>query len=156
MEGTKYAAGLTLKEENYLNFKNKFETVVKKQIDPKLLTPEIEIDTELNFTEIDGKFYRILKQFAPFGPKNRAPVFLTTQVYDTGFAKTVGADNSHLKCCFQQKNSTLKFNAIGFGLGNKLSLLTEKKTVKIVYAIDENVWNNQVSLQLRIKDILPE
>ena len=154
--GHKYAAGLTLKEENYINFKNKFEEVVKEQIDPKLLTPEIEIDLELNFDEIDDRFYRILKQFAPFGPKNRAPVFMTTQVYDTGYAKTVGADDNHLKCTFKQNNNNRKFNAIGFGLGNKLSVLTDKKPVKIAYSIDENEWNNKVSLQIRIKDIVAE
>ena len=151
--GHKYAAGLTLTEENYPKFKSKFEQVVKTQIDPKLLSPEIEIDQTLGFHQIDAKFYRILNQFAPFGPMNRAPVFMTKNVVDTGYAKTVGADDKHLKCHFKCPQSGIKFAGIGFNLGHKLVLLQNQALVNIVYNLDENEWNGTVSLQLRIKDI---
>ena len=151
--GHMYAAGLTLTEANYPKFKQKFETVVKNQIDPKLLTPEIEIDMELDFDQIDEKFYRILKQFAPFGPGNKAPVFTSSNIKDTGYAKTVGGDNTHLKCCFKSSKSPIKFAGIGFGLGEKISLLTNQQPVSIAYNIDENEWNGNVSLQFRIKDL---
>lgn len=153
--GHKYAAGLTLTEDNYLNFKQKFEEVVTSQITTKLLTPELSIDAELNFSEIDDKFNRILKQFAPFGPENLAPVFLTKNTIDSGYAKTVGADDKHLKCFMKQTNSSGQFGGIGFNLGNKIDLFKEK-SVSVAYNLDENEWNGKCTLQLRIKDIKPE
>ena len=149
--GHKYAAGLTLTPENYPKFKTKFEEVVKNSIDPKLLTPEIKIDTQISFDAITPNFNAVLKQFAPFGPENRAPVFMTEKVNDTGYAKCVGADESHLKCAFT--DSQKQFNAIGFNLGSKLPIIDNKNTVSIVYNLDENEWNGNVSLQLRLKDI---
>jgi len=151
--GHMYAAGLTLTEENYPNFKEKFENVVKEQIDPKLLIPEIEVDMELDFDQIDEKFHRILKQFEPFGPGNMSPTFISSNVTDTGYAKTVGADNTHLKCCFKSSNSAKKFAAIGFGNGDKIELLKNNNPVSVAYNIDENEWNGNISLQFRIKDI---
>lgn len=153
--GHKYAAGLTLKEENYLKFKEKFEEVVRKKITKEQLTPEIPIDLELNFDDITPKFYRILKQFAPFGPQNLAPVFTTKNVTDTGFAKTVGADHKHLKCYLKQASQKQQFSGIGFGLGEKLPML-QADNAQIAYVIEENEWNGKCDLQLRIKDIKPE
>jgi len=153
--GHMYAAGLTLTEENYPKFKQKFEEVVNEQIDIKLLTPILEIDTELNFSEIDEKFYRILKQFAPFGPQNLAPIFLTKKVKDSGYAKTVGADDKHLKCFMKQQHTQNQFGGIGFNVGDKLNLLKETENVSIAYCLEENEWNGKCSLQLRIKDIKP-
>ena len=153
--GHKYAAGLTLEEENYSNFKQKFEEVVSSQITPKQLTPEITVDMELNFDEIDAKFYRILKQFAPFGPENFAPVFITKNVTDSGYAKTVGADDKHLKCFLKQTNQNNQFGGIGFNLGKKLPLINDQLTA-VAYCLDENEWNGKCSLQLRIKDIKPQ
>ena len=92
--GHMYAAGLTLKEENYQAFKAAFEAEVSKTLPTQLKTPEIKIDSEINFESITPKFYRILKQFAPFGPQNLAPVFMTSGVYDTGYGKGVGEDQT--------------------------------------------------------------
>ncbi len=151
--GHKYAAGLTLKEEHYDNFKAKFESVVAEQIDPKLLTPEIEIDLELNFSDINPKFYRILKQFAPFGPENRSPVFMTSGVVDSGYARGVGEDEKHLKAAFRQEEDMQPIGAIGFNLGDKITALHNQQSVDVVYALDENEWQGNVSLQLRLKDM---
>ena len=154
--GHMYAAGLTLTEENYPKFKQKFEEVVSEQIDEKMLTPELAIDAILDFSEIDEKFYRILKQFAPFGPKNLAPVFLTKKVKDSGYAKTVGVDGKHLKCFIKQQNTQNQFGGIGFNIGDKLNLFSETESVSIAYNLEENEWNGKCSLQLRIKDIKPD
>jgi len=151
--GHKYAAGLTLLEAEYENFKRKFEEVVSKTIDRQLLTPEIAIDTELNFHEITPKFYRILKQFAPFGPGNMSPVFLTRNLTDTGFGKCVGADKNHLKCQVKQEGSNIKFDVIGFNLGEKLNLIEQGKKFDAVYSLDENTWNGNTTIQLKLKDI---
>ncbi len=150
--GHKYAAGLTLKEEQYELFKNKFEEVVATTIDKRLLTPEIMIDAKMELDQITPKFFRILKQFAPFGPGNMAPVFMTENVKDTGFAKCVGADEKHLKCKMQKNG--LAIGGIGFNLGAKFDLISKNQNVKVAYNIDENEWNGTVSLQLKLKDII--
>lgn len=150
--GHKYAAGLTLLEEQFETFKQQFEKVVAETIDPQLLTPEIHIDAELELEEITPKFYRILKQFAPFGPGNMAPVFMTRGVVDTGYGKGVGEKEKHLKIAVT-KNGSQPIGCIGFGLGDKIALIKGRQQFDIVYVIEENEWNGQVNLQLRIKDI---
>ncbi len=150
--GHKYAAGLTLKKEKYEDFKQAFEEVVAKTIDKNLLVPEIAADIEINLSEITPKFYRVLKQFAPFGPNNMAPVFLTENLTDTGYGKCVGEDKTHLRLTATQSKSN-RIVAIGFGLGDKLELISNKKPFKAVYSVDENEWQGNVSLQLKLKDI---
>ena len=151
--GHKYAAGLTLSETQYEGFKNKFEEVVSSSIDDRLLIPEILIDSTLELEEITPKFYRILRQFAPFGPGNMAPVFMTKNLIDTGYGKCVGASDDHLKCTVTQMKSAVQIGAIGFNLGDKCSLITNKKTFSAAYSLDLNEWNGNVSIQLRLKDI---
>ncbi|HAH56181.1 MAG TPA: single-stranded-DNA-specific exonuclease RecJ [Flavobacterium sp.] len=150
--GHKYAAGMTLLAENYQLFKEAFEKVVEETIHPDMLTPEITIDAEINLTNITPKLTRILKQFEPFGPQNMTPVFLTKNINDTGYVQRLGANEEHLKLFVRQNNSE-GMAAIGFGLGNKMELTTNKKPFEAVYCIDENEWNGKTSVQLRLKDI---
>lgn len=150
--GHKYAAGLTIKKENYEAFKQAFEDTVSKTIDRNLLTPEIKIDAQINLADITPKFYRILKQFAPFGPGNMIPVFMTTHVRDTGYGKCVGEDDKHLRVTLSQPGAP-NVVGIGFGLGDKYNLISDKKLINAVYSIDENHWNGNVSLQLKLRDI---
>jgi len=152
--GHMYAAGLTIKEENYPAFKVAFEAEVLATLPAHLKTPEIKIDADINFESITPKFYRILKQFAPFGPQNMAPVFMTDAVLDTGYGKCVGEDQTHLRVTLAQ-NSGPKMVGIGFGLGEHLPILKNKTPFKVVYSIDENEWNGRVSLQLKLKGIKP-
>ncbi|AXT62018.1 single-stranded-DNA-specific exonuclease RecJ [Aquimarina sp. AD10] len=149
--GHKYAAGLTLLEEQYEAFKQKFEEVVSSTIDTALLTPEIAIDAAIEFEQITPKFFRILKQFGPFGPGNMTPVFMTEGVKDTGYGKCVGEDDKHLKCKIQKNG--IAIGTIGFGLGNKHKIIASKQDFKAAFTIDENEWNGVVSLQLKLKDI---
>jgi single-stranded-DNA-specific exonuclease len=153
--GHMYAAGMTLKAENYAAFKEAFEAQVQKTIHPEQLVPEVEIDAEINFSDITPKLCRILKQFEPFGPMNMTPVFLTKNVIDTGYAKKLGQEEEHLKLFVKQPQSpeTGGIPAIGFGLGNKIELTTNQKPFQIAYCIDENEWNGTVSTQLRLKSI---
>ena len=150
--GHMYAAGMTLKEENYSLFKEAFEKQVQKTIHPDLLIPEIEIDAEIDFADITPKLTRILKQFEPFGPLNMTPVFLTKNIKDTGYAKKLGEDDAHLKL-FVKQNGSEGIPAIGFGLGSKMELTTNQKPFEAVYCIDENEWNGKISIQLRLKNI---
>jgi single-stranded-DNA-specific exonuclease len=150
--GHMYAAGMTLKEENYSTFKEAFEKQVQETIHPDMLIPEIEIDSEIDFADITPKLTRILKQFEPFGPQNMTPVFLTKNVKDTGYAKKLGGEDEHLKLFVKQNNSE-GISAIGFGLGKKIDLTTNQKVFEAVYCIDENEWNGKISIQLRLKNI---
>ena len=150
--GHKYAAGLTLLPEQFSAFKERFESVVKNTIDKKLLTPEITIDTELDLNEITPKFFRVLKQFAPFGPGNMTPVFMTQNLTDNGWSKQVGKDNKHLRLVVKQGNSQT-LSGIGFDLGEHYELVKNKTPFKAVYSLDENEWNGQTSIQLRLRDL---
>lgn len=149
--GHKYAAGLTIEESSYHAFKSAFETQVASTINSEHLEPEVRIDLVLNLNDITPKFYRLIKQLAPFGPQNMTPVFLVQGVKDAGWAKTVGNDDSHLKATFQADG--VRFGAIGFGLGDKLPLLQNSGLVDIAFCLDENHWQGKTSLQLRLKDI---
>jgi single-stranded-DNA-specific exonuclease len=152
--GHMYAAGMTLKEENYLAFKEAFEKVVEQTIHPDLLIPEVSIDAEINFTDINERLMRLLHQFEPFGPQNMTPVFMTKNVIDTGYGKTIGQDDEHLKLFVKQNNSE-GIGVIGFGFGNQLPITKNHQPIAICYCIDENEFNGTVSLQLRLKDIKP-
>ena len=148
--GHMYAAGMTLKPENYQKFKEAFEKIVQKTILPEQLVPEIAIDAEIDFVDITPKLTRILKQFEPFGPLNMTPVFYSKNIKDTGYGKPIGKENEHLKLYVKQKNSE-GIPAIGFNLGNKLEIT--KKPFDAVYTIAENEFNGKIDLQLMLKDI---
>jgi len=150
--GHMYAAGMTLKAENYEAFKNAFEKVVQETMNPELRTPEMEIDAEIDFSEITPKLVRILKQFEPFGPQNMTPVFATQNVMDTGYPKYMGANEEHLRLFVKQQHSE-GFAAIGFNLAHKKNVIANRNLFQMAYCIDENEWNGQISLQLRLKDI---
>jgi single-stranded-DNA-specific exonuclease len=150
--GHKYAAGMTLKEENYEAFKAAFEKEVRNTISPELLIPEIEIDAEINLSDITPKLIRVLNQFEPFGPENMTPVFMTKNLKDTGYPKLLGKEEEHLKLFVKQENSE-GFGAIAFFLGNKLNQISNQKPFDAVYCIDENEFKGSVTVQLRIKDL---
>jgi single-stranded-DNA-specific exonuclease len=149
--GHKFAAGLTMEEANVEAFIQKFEEIVSATITEESLTPEVEIDAEIDLAEITPKFYDVLKQFAPFGPGNMNPVFLTRGVRDRGYGRIVGS--THLKLDVQQDNPNLFFNAIAFGQGHYAENVAKKIPFDICYAIEPNEWNGKVTLQLNIKDI---
>ena len=150
--GHMYAAGMTLLPENYQNFKDAFEKVVQETIPPEFLIPEIAIDAEIDFADITPKLTRIIKQFEPFGPQNMTPVFLTKNVKDTGYGKTTGKEEEHLKLFLKQNNSE-GIGAIGFGLGTKLEITKSQNPFQTVYNIDENEFNGKIDIQLKLKDL---
>ena len=150
--GHMYAAGMTLKEENYQKFKDAFEKEVQKTIPPDLLIPEISVDAEIELSDINEKLIRILSQFEPFGPQNMTPTFITKNIKDTGYVKPLGKDDEHLKL-FVKQNHSEGFGAIGFGLGNKLDSVKNQKPFDAIYCIDENEFHGNVTVQLRIKDL---
>jgi len=148
--GHKYAAGLTMKTENIPAFQQRFEEVVAASIPEELLIQAINIDAEIELKQIDAKFFRILKQFEPFGPQNMAPVFVSRNVYTYGAAAIVGSN--HLKLCVHQDNLTY-YNCIGFGLSEYLTPINSGAPFDICYTIEENTWKEKKSIQLNIKGI---
>lgn len=142
------AAGLTLDLNKVESFREKFEEVVSSTINPELLIPEIVIDAEINFKDINWPFYNILQQMEPFGPDNLRPVFITRKVLDTSYSKILKEE--HIR--FSLKQNNVVFSGIGFNMAGKFYLLQMKKPLDIVFKIDENEWNGNKSLQLRIID----
>ncbi len=152
--GHKYAAGLTMKLNNVNAFQERFEKVVNKMIHPDQLIPVVEIDTELQLSEINDKFFRILKQFQPFGPENMAPVFLTENVSDNGGGKLVGMNAEHLKLSLvHEKDPYRVFPAIAFQQGKLFPKISRGQGFDICYSLDENVYRGESSIQINIKDI---
>lgn len=149
--GHKYAAGLTIKEENYNKFKEAFERIVSQTIDKELLEQRINIDLEIKLEDVSSIFFETLKRFAPFGPENMTPVFLSKGVKAKEF-RTVG-DGSHLRIVLTNIEETVSFVAIGFGLADKKTLLEKGQPFDIVYQLEENIWNGRASIQMKIKDI---
>ena len=143
------AAGLTMHENNLEDFKTAFEQAVSSQITPEQLIPEVVIDAEINFNEINLAFYNILIQMEPFGPENMRPVFVTRKVYNSGFSKIV--KEQHIKFSLQQGSITL--NGIGFGMADKFPVLQMNRQVDVVYTLDLNEWNGIKSVQLKVIDL---
>ena len=144
--------GFTVNEENYEVFKQAFEDEVSRTIDKNLLTPEVKVDFKIDLTQVDDRLMRILNQFAPFGPGNMTPIFMTENLKDTGYGKCVGEYDAHLRITVTQSGKE-KIVCIGFGLGDKLKLIKNKKPFKAVYSVDENHWQGRTSLQLKLRDI---
>nr|WP_317630944.1 single-stranded-DNA-specific exonuclease RecJ [uncultured Flavobacterium sp.] len=150
--GHMYAAGLTIDESKYPDFKEAFEKVVRETMKDEWREPEIEIDAEINLSEITPKTIRILKQFEPFGPENLHPIFVSKNLTDTGMVKQIGKNQEHLSAEVTQ-NGIHKYRAIGFGMANHYNTLKNNYPFNAVYSIDENEFKGNTSLQLRLRDI---
>jgi len=142
------AAGLTLEIDKIDAFRNKFEEIVSATIHPELLIPEIVIDAEISFSDIQWTFYNILQQMEPFGPENLRPVFVVKKVWNTGYSKIVKEE--HIK--FSLKQNNIVFTGIAFKMSDKFHLLQMNKPMDVVFKIDENEWNGNKTLQLRVID----
>lgn len=143
------AAGLSMLPSSVENFSNKFEETVASTIDPGSLVPELIIDAEVNFKYLTKSFYNILNQMEPFGPYNMRPVFITKNVIDTSWSKIV--KEQHVRFIVKQDN--IVFTGIGFNMADKFYLLQMNKPLDIVYTVDENEWNGETRLQLKVIDI---
>lgn len=150
--GHAFAAGLTLAPENVTAFREKFEAVVAARIKPHQQVPEIRVDARIAVSAIDGKFFSVLQQMAPFGPGNMNPVFCTDNLTDRGWAKVVGDD--HLKCDLTDGSSPGHFiSAIGFRQGHHLPKLLRKEPVSVCYTLERNDWNGKSSVQMKVVDM---
>ncbi len=152
--GHMYAAGLTMKIEHIPEFKKRFEEIVTRQITDQQQIQSIEIDAKITLSEITPRFFRILKQFAPFGPHNMMPVFVTEDVFDAGTSRCVGKNKEHLKLDLVEPdvNSGI-FPGIAFNQSDAYDLITSGSPFDICYSINENEYRGKTSLQLFIRDI---
>ena len=152
--GHVYAAGLTMKEEHLEEFCRRMNKFVSGNITREELTPVVEIDAKLNFSQITPKFVRILKQFQPFGPGNNNPVFLTEDVYDAGNGRKVGAGGVHLKLDLMQESQPYRqIAAIGFNMSEFYDHIKAGNPIDICYSIVENFYRGSSTIQLRLKDM---
>lgn len=153
--GHPYAAGLSMKEEHVEEFTRRFEEYVADNIEPDQLVPQLDIDAVINFHDITPKFFRVLKQFAPFGPNNQKPVFCTKRVYDYGTSRLVGKDQEHLKLELIDTHSENIMNAIAFGMYEHNDYIKGLNPFDIIYTIEENNYNGNSYIQLQVKEIRP-
>ena len=152
--GHVYAAGLTLKEENLAEFSRRLDDFIGKKITKEMLTPVTNIDCELDFSQITPKFFRILKQFQPFGPGNGNPVFMTENVYDDGNGRKVGAGGVHIKLdLIQESQPYRQIPAIGFNMADLYDYIKAGNPMDVCYSIVENYYRGNSTIQLRLKDI---
>ncbi|HMM04474.1 MAG: single-stranded-DNA-specific exonuclease RecJ [Dysgonomonas sp.] len=151
--GHTYAAGLSLKEENLAEFQRRFEALSLEMIAPEMMRPQICIDAELSFKEITPKFISDLAGFAPFGPENLNPIFVTWDVQDYGTSKPVGKDNVHLKLEMIDKTTTIPVNGIAFRQSANSEMVKNGRPFDICYTLEENTHNGKTNIQLYVKDI---
>lgn len=145
------AAGMTMLPEQVAPFSTRFEEVVRARISPEQLIPVINIDAEIQITDIKTGFYNIICQMEPFGPDNLRPVFICRNLTDTGYSRIV--KEQHVRFSLRQGNATI--TGIGFQMADKFPLLLQKKNIDIVFTIDENEWNGEKSLQIKVIDFRP-
>ena len=150
--GHKYAAGLTIKKENLEGFKKRFENIVSQTIDNNVFEQELLIESKINLSEITPKFFRILKQFEPFGPGNKSPVFLSENLQIKGKPLELGKEKEHIKLNLTQDNKN-SYSSIGFWFSNKFNNLENKENFSAVFNVDENNWKDRSSIQLKLKDL---
>ncbi|TNF76401.1 MAG: single-stranded-DNA-specific exonuclease RecJ [Bacteroidetes bacterium] len=153
--GHTYAAGLTLHESRFEEFKSRFEKVVSNSIQPEQLQPELQIDLRVHLHQITTRLVRILEQFAPFGPGNPSPVFEAGPLRDTGHARRVGEAGDHLKLAVVQEGAG-PLGGIGFGLGEKLSMIQGGAPFHAVFSAEQNNWQGQSGVQLKVRDLEAE
>lgn len=144
-----YAAGMTLHSENVEAFISRFEEVVASTIGEEMLVPEIQVDAEVDISDLTGSFYNILRQMEPFGPGNTRPVFMLRDVSCTG-SRLV--KENHIR--FHVSRGNIAFSGIGFNMAEKFPALGDGP-VNIIFHLDENEWNGKTNLQLKIIDLLP-
>ena len=152
--GHMYAAGLTLREENLEEFSRRMDAFVRDHIVGEQMTPVVEVDARLDFAQINPKFFRILKQFQPFGPGNHNPVFLTENVYDAGSGRKVGAGGVHMKLdLIQESQPYHQIPSIAFNMADFYDYIKEGNPFDVCYTIVENYYRGNSSIQLRIRDL---
>lgn len=152
--GHKYAAGLTLREEDLPEFARRIEKYVSEHITAEMTVPVVDIDAKLSFSQITPKFFRILRQFQPFGPGNASPLFETDNVYDDGTSRKVGPAGQHLKLSLMEESQPYRAIAsIGFNMAEHFDHIKEGKPIDVCYSIVENYYRGTSSIQLRLRDI---
>jgi single-stranded-DNA-specific exonuclease len=152
--GHTYAVGLSMKEENYPAFKQRFESLAKEYMEPEMMKPQINIEACLKLSEIDGRFGNELKRFAPFGPENQNPIFMSKDIYDFGTSQLVGLANRHIKLdIVDRPDDKHPHHAIAFHQSEAFEIVASQKPFDICYTLEENQYKNKSHIQLHVKDI---
>ena len=148
--GASYAAGLSIRSDQISDFREAFKHVAKEMLTHEDLVQKFWVDAEIFLPEITPQLVHLLNEFAPFGPQNMRPIFLSRNLQVVGTPRIVG--KNHLK--FRVRQSGQVFDAIGFDLGSLLYRLTPgENNLDMIYVVEENQWNRQTKIQLRVKDL---
>jgi single-stranded-DNA-specific exonuclease len=147
--GHKYAAGLSIRSENFEEFARRFEDIVKQKADGVPTLPEIEYDLRISISDINPGMLNIINQMAPFGPGNMIPVFRSDSMHSNGSARVL--KDKHLKMTVHQQGSSL--DSIGFGMSHHIHSVSNRNLFHACYCIEENTFNGRTNLQLKLKDI---
>ncbi len=150
--GHTFACGLTIRWNDVELFKQRIEEYVSRHIQPTQTVPTLNADATINFSDINRRMLHDLKRFAPFGPGNTKPVFITNEVYDFGTSKVVGRQQEHLKLELVDSNSPTVMNGIAFGLSSVARYIKSRRSFNVLYTIEENVYRRG-NVQLQIDDI---
>jgi len=152
--GHKYAAGLTMKIENVSAFQQRFEEYVCDNITDDMLVPQVKVDANISLSDITPKFYRVLKQFEPFGPKNMTPVFISEKVVDYGYSRPVGRNKEHLKLSVVDdiREGDVK-GGIAFSMGKLYPKIASGAQFDVCYSVQENEYMGKIETQLMVRDI---
>ncbi len=148
--GHKYAAGLSILPEKIDSFRQQLNLVSTRMLSDDDLIPKLNIDAELDLEKINDELVKTLEKFAPFGPMNMRPVFVSYAAEIVGTPHVVG--NNHLR--FRVRKGNRIFDCIGFNLGDFLRNMTFRPIlVDIAYVLEHNYWNGSNRIQLRLKAI---
>ena len=148
--GHEYAAGLTLKNGVLKEFRKRMNSKAVEELSGSSFEAELLVDAEINLSEIDGKFWKLLHQFQPFGPGNTKPLFASRGLTKVGVPTIVG--NGHLKLRLKQEDSPI-FDAIGFNMHDLMPIVRDEKKFDIAYELEENTWNGNTTIQIHLRDI---
>ena len=148
--GHEYAAGLTLKNGVLKEFRKRMNSKAVEELSGSSFEAELLVDAEINLSEIDGKFWKLLHQFQPFGPGNTKPLFASRGLSKVGVPTIVG--NGHLKLRLKQEDSPI-FDTIGFNMHGLMPIVRDEKKFNIAYELEENTWNGNTTIQIHLRDI---
>ncbi len=151
--GHLYAAGLSMKAENVEEFSKRFEKYVAENILPEQQTPQTDIDAIIDFSSITPKFMRILKQFAPFGPGNMKPIFVTKNTIDSGSSRLVGKEQEHLKLDLRDCSCSAAMGGIAFKMGQFFDTIKSKNPIDVCYTLEENFFAGNTTIQMMVREI---
>ena len=148
--GHKFAAGLSMHKSDLPEFKRRFEEYVAAHITPEQQVPTLDVEAEVELSDMNWKMYKILQCLEPFGPGNERPLFLCRNLINNHGTRAV-SDGRHLHLDLTDR--VVAMAGIAFGEGDKAIHLQNGKSVDVCFYLDENTYRGHTTLQMNAQDI---